>query len=217
MTVGIVKPGGPGDATAAQRLLEGALSLLAERGYAAMELRDVAERGHAPRGSIYHHFPGGKSQLAAAAAALEGERVRETIERSLAERGLRETLPMFGELFRRRAAEPPRPDRLPRRGRRARAARGPGARGRRDRRLPQLGGRDRESAARRGRRPEAGETVRRRSSSRRSRARSCAPAPPATTRRSTTRSPASPRRSTHCWARSRAAHVPLSRAGGRPA
>jgi AcrR family transcriptional regulator len=124
MTVGIVKPqptdsrvgvddparGGTGRRDGRQRLLEGALSLLAERGYAAMELRDVAERGHAPRGSIYHHFPGGKSQLAAAAAALEGERVRETIERSLAERGLRETLLMFGELFRRRAAN--HPDRI---------------------------------------------------------------------------------------------------------
>ncbi|HEX7290294.1 MAG TPA: TetR family transcriptional regulator [Conexibacter sp.] len=92
------------------RLLEGALALLAERGYAAMELRDVAARGNAPRGSIYHHFPGGKSQLAAEAAALEGERVRAHIERSLAERGLRETLLMFGGIFRRRAAD--HPDRI---------------------------------------------------------------------------------------------------------
>jgi len=93
-----------------QRLLEGALALLAERGYAAMELRDVALRGDAPRGSIYHHFPGGKSQLAAEAAALEGERVRAHIERSLAERGLRETLLLFGGIFRRRAAD--HPDRI---------------------------------------------------------------------------------------------------------
>ena len=58
------------------RLLAGAGRLLAERGYAAMELRDVAERGKAPRGSIYHHFPRGKAQLAAEAAALDGERTR---------------------------------------------------------------------------------------------------------------------------------------------
>jgi len=125
MTVGIVKPeplaerGRAAPAASApparrrdgrRRLLEGALALLAERGYAAMELRDVAVRGDAPRGSIYHHFPGGKSQLAAEAATLEGERVRQTIERSLAERGLRETLLMFGEIFRRRAAD--HPDRI---------------------------------------------------------------------------------------------------------
>lgn len=110
MTVGIVKPKPRKSRDGRQRLLEGALSLLAERGYAAMELRDVAARGDAPRGSIYHHFPGGKSQLAAEAAALEGERVRATIERSLAERGLRETLLMFGQIFRRRAAN--HPDRI---------------------------------------------------------------------------------------------------------
>jgi AcrR family transcriptional regulator len=110
MTVGIVKREPRRARDGRQRLLEGALSLLAERGYAAMELRDVAERGDAPRGSIYHHFPGGKSQLAAEAAALEGERVRAHIERSLAERGLRETLLLFGEIFRRRAAD--HPDRI---------------------------------------------------------------------------------------------------------
>jgi AcrR family transcriptional regulator len=90
-----------------ERLLDGAGSLLAEKGYAGMELRDVAERGSAPRGSIYHHFPGGKAQLAAEAAELDGVRVRQAIERSLAERGLKRTLATFGEMFRRRAADHP--------------------------------------------------------------------------------------------------------------
>jgi TetR/AcrR family transcriptional regulator, lmrAB and yxaGH operons repressor len=88
-------------------LLNGARQLLAEKGYAGMELRDVAARGHAPRGSIYHHFPGGKTQLAREAAALEGTTIRDLIERSLEERGLRETLTMFGEIFRRRVADHP--------------------------------------------------------------------------------------------------------------
>jgi len=64
----------------------------------------------APRGSIYHHFPGGKSQLAVEAAELEGREVRAGIERSLDERGLAETLTMFGEIFRRRVKD--RPERL---------------------------------------------------------------------------------------------------------
>ncbi len=89
------------------RLLNGARQLLAEKGYAGMELRDVAERGKAPRGSIYHHFPGGKRQLAAEAAALEGTQIRHLIERSLAESGLRETLVRFGEIFRRRVKNHP--------------------------------------------------------------------------------------------------------------
>jgi AcrR family transcriptional regulator len=90
-----------------ERLLNGARRLLAEKGYAGMELRDVAERGEAPRGSIYHHFPGGKAQLAIEAAALEGAEIRETIERSLEERGLKATLAMFGEIFRRRVKDHP--------------------------------------------------------------------------------------------------------------
>jgi AcrR family transcriptional regulator len=88
-------------------LLDGARKLLAEKGYAGMELRDVAERGHAPRGSIYHHFPGGKRQLAVEAAELEGNEIRALIESSLAQRGLAETLTMFGEIFRRRVKDKP--------------------------------------------------------------------------------------------------------------
>lgn len=88
-------------------LLKGARQLLAEKGYAGMELRDVAERGKAPRGSIYHHFPGGKVQLAREAAELEGTTIRDLIEHSLEERGLKETLTMFGEIFRRRVEDHP--------------------------------------------------------------------------------------------------------------
>ncbi|HWM62474.1 MAG TPA: TetR/AcrR family transcriptional regulator [Solirubrobacterales bacterium] len=90
-----------------KRLLDGARRLLAEKGYAGMELRDVAERGKAPRGSIYHHFPGGKRQLAAEAAALEGTEIGALIERSLAEHGVRGTLAKFGQIFHRRVADHP--------------------------------------------------------------------------------------------------------------
>jgi AcrR family transcriptional regulator len=89
------------------RLLNGARRLLAEKGYAGMELRDVAERGKAPRGSIYHHFPGGKSQLAVEAAELEGTEIRAALESSLAELGVAETLSTFGEMFRRRVKDHP--------------------------------------------------------------------------------------------------------------
>ncbi len=97
----------PGARDGRMRLLNGARALLAEKGYAGMELRDVAARGEAPRGSIYHHFPGGKRQLAAEATALEGGLIRDAIERSLTERGVRETLVLFGEIFRRRVADHP--------------------------------------------------------------------------------------------------------------
>jgi AcrR family transcriptional regulator len=89
------------------RLLAGARKLLAEKGYAGMELRDVAAAGNAPRGSIYHHFPGGKRQLAAEATALEGVQIHDTIERALGELGVKQTLRMFGKVFSRRAADHP--------------------------------------------------------------------------------------------------------------
>jgi AcrR family transcriptional regulator len=112
MTVGIARIADGQPAASKRRdgrslLLKGARQLLAEKGYAGMELRDVAERGKAPRGSIYHHFPGGKVQLAREAAELEGATIRDTIERSLEERGLRQTLALFGDVFRRRVADFP--------------------------------------------------------------------------------------------------------------
>src|SRR6201746_515627 len=112
MSVGMASSAGGGPRERKRRdgralLLNGARQLLAEKGYAGMELRDVAARGHAPRGSIYHHFPGGKTQLAREAAELEGTTIRDLIERSLEERGLKETLTLFGDVFRRRVANYP--------------------------------------------------------------------------------------------------------------
>jgi TetR/AcrR family transcriptional repressor of lmrAB and yxaGH operons len=112
MTVGIARIADGEPAERKRRdgralLLKGARQLLAEKGYAGMELRDVAERGKAPRGSIYHHFPGGKVQLAREAAELEGTTIRDLIERSLDERGLKETLALFGDVFRRRVTDYP--------------------------------------------------------------------------------------------------------------
>src|SRR5262245_44130196 len=45
------------------QMIRAAIELLSERGYAGTSFGDVIERSGAPRGSIYHHFPGGKQQL----------------------------------------------------------------------------------------------------------------------------------------------------------
>jgi TetR/AcrR family transcriptional regulator, lmrAB and yxaGH operons repressor len=50
-----------------ERMIRAAADLFAERGYSATGFSDIIERSGAPRGSIYHHFPGGKRQLAVAA------------------------------------------------------------------------------------------------------------------------------------------------------
>jgi len=45
-------------------MVRAAAMLFQERGYAATSFQDVIARSGAPRGSIYHHFPGGKQELA---------------------------------------------------------------------------------------------------------------------------------------------------------
>ena len=57
-------------------MIRAAVALFAERGYSATSFNDIIERSGAPRGSIYHHFPGGKSELAADALRWTSERVR---------------------------------------------------------------------------------------------------------------------------------------------
>lgn len=46
-----------------QRMLDSAVALLREGGTGAVTLDAVLTRSQAPRGSIYHHFPGGRNQL----------------------------------------------------------------------------------------------------------------------------------------------------------
>jgi AcrR family transcriptional regulator len=55
-------------------MVESAVTLLALHGLEGTAFSDVLERSGAPRGSIYHHFPGGKDQLVDAAIELAGDR-----------------------------------------------------------------------------------------------------------------------------------------------
>ncbi len=57
---------------ARQRMIDGAVRLLAERGLQATSFSEVLELTGAPRGSIYHHFPDGKDQLVGAAVDRAG-------------------------------------------------------------------------------------------------------------------------------------------------
>ena len=64
------------------RMIASAAELFREQGYSATGFRDVVEHSGAPRGSIYHHFPGGKAQLAEEAVQLASEIVARRIERA---------------------------------------------------------------------------------------------------------------------------------------
>ncbi|UQX88765.1 TetR/AcrR family transcriptional regulator [Jatrophihabitans telluris] len=57
------------------RMVRSAASLIASRGVNATSFSDVLADSGAPRGSIYHHFPEGKDQLAAEAVRWTGEQV----------------------------------------------------------------------------------------------------------------------------------------------
>jgi AcrR family transcriptional regulator len=82
------------------KMVRGAAQLLRERGYTGTGFREVIELTGAPRGSIYHHFPGGKAQLAGEAVDYVGGLARGAIEQSFAEGGPVAGLRAFVELWR---------------------------------------------------------------------------------------------------------------------
>src|ERR1700735_4387524 len=56
------------------RMVEGAVRLLATKGVEGTSFAEVLEASDAPRGSVYHHFPGGKPELLHAALDLASQR-----------------------------------------------------------------------------------------------------------------------------------------------
>jgi TetR/AcrR family transcriptional repressor of lmrAB and yxaGH operons len=55
-------------------MVEGAVRLLATKGVEGTSFAEVLEASDSPRGSVYHHFPGGKPELLHAALDLASER-----------------------------------------------------------------------------------------------------------------------------------------------
>jgi TetR/AcrR family transcriptional repressor of lmrAB and yxaGH operons len=62
------------------RMVEAAVTALRRSGVAGMSFTEILADSGAARGAIYHHFPGGKTQLVAEAAALNGNQVRAHLE-----------------------------------------------------------------------------------------------------------------------------------------
>src|SRR4051794_14031491 len=58
---------------ARERMVRSAAYLFRERGFSGTAFSDVIAHSGAPRGSIYHHFPGGKDQLAEEAVRYAGD------------------------------------------------------------------------------------------------------------------------------------------------
>jgi len=58
-----------------ERIVSTAARLFRERGVSGTGLLTVLDQAGAPRGSLYHHFPGGKEQLVVEALRFEADRV----------------------------------------------------------------------------------------------------------------------------------------------
>jgi len=81
MTIIIVK-GSPMADDAREKMILGAVRLLATTGLEGVSFSTVLELTGAPRGSIYHHFPEGKNQLIGLALQRAGEYLLTAIETS---------------------------------------------------------------------------------------------------------------------------------------
>jgi TetR/AcrR family transcriptional regulator, lmrAB and yxaGH operons repressor len=81
-----------------QKMLVSSVELLRERGAGGVTVDAVLARSQAPRGSVYHHFPGGRSEIMSEALALAGDTISSIIERTTAV-GSCAALRRFGEFW----------------------------------------------------------------------------------------------------------------------
>ena len=65
------------------RMISSMQRMLQEKGYAATGLIGLGADSRAPKGSFYHHFPGGKEELAAAAIRASGAEAAAATARAL--------------------------------------------------------------------------------------------------------------------------------------
>ncbi len=71
------------DAPPRERLLETAIDLLRRSGLSGAGINEIVRESGAPKGSVYHYFPGGKPQIVDEALARHSERVLAFIEAAL--------------------------------------------------------------------------------------------------------------------------------------
>jgi TetR/AcrR family transcriptional repressor of lmrAB and yxaGH operons len=80
-------------------MLNSAAELLRERGAAAVTVDAVLARSGAPRGSVYHHFPGGRSQILREALQFAGDEIATRIDAAAGSSGTA-LVRQFAEMWR---------------------------------------------------------------------------------------------------------------------
>lgn len=79
-------------------MLVSAAEVLRERGAAGVTIDEVLHRSGAPRGSVYYHFPAGRSQILAEALRHAGDAIADVID-ATAEQGWAALLQAFAEYW----------------------------------------------------------------------------------------------------------------------
>ncbi|RJQ67011.1 TetR/AcrR family transcriptional regulator [Pseudonocardiaceae bacterium YIM PH 21723] len=62
-------------------MVNSAVVLLRERGVSGVTVEAVLEHSGAPRGSVYHHFPGGRAEMLSSAVLLAGDFISGLLEK----------------------------------------------------------------------------------------------------------------------------------------
>src|SRR4051794_22038600 len=84
-----------------ERMVESAVALFRERGVHGTSFSDVLEHSGAPRGSLYHWFPGGKAELAEEATRYAGEVIAAGLAAALDEKDPAAAVRGFARFYRR--------------------------------------------------------------------------------------------------------------------
>jgi AcrR family transcriptional regulator len=83
-----------------ERMIGGAAELLSRRGLRGTSFSELLDATGAPRGSIYHHFPGGKEELVGETVRMIGDRLLRAMAR-LAGQPADEVVAAFVAMWRR--------------------------------------------------------------------------------------------------------------------
>lgn len=84
-----------------QRMLDSAASLLSREGTSGTTVEAVLSDAGAPRGSVYHHFPGGRGELVVEAVRQSGDRIGTVVADAVAAGDPRQALAQLGRFWRR--------------------------------------------------------------------------------------------------------------------
>ena len=77
----------PRKSDARGKMIRAAAELFQRQGYHGTGMAEILERSGAPKGSIYHHFPQGKEQIALEAVAHAGREIRALVAKCFANSG----------------------------------------------------------------------------------------------------------------------------------